>query len=571
MPFDPRPLGEILLETSSLTPEELGTALALQLEKGSGRIGEILVNMKMVSEEELFKAISRQMDIPYWNEIPEEELDLDLLRTVPINFSKRHTLVSLKRDGDMILVALSDPLNLSALDDLQLLLKQPIKPILARTSSILNTINRAYDLISETAETMVKGMSEDDLGILATELEEPEDLLDATDEEAPIIRLVNSVLYQSVKQRASDIHIEPYERDLVVRFRIDGVLYDMVRPHKRFQSSIASRVKIMAALNIAEKRLPQDGRIRIKMAGKDIDIRVSVVPTAHGERIVMRLLDRAQVLLPLDGIGMSGEKLNKMRRLIRMSHGILLETGPTGSGKTTTLYAALNEINTPEKNIITVEDPIEYQLKGIGQIQVNAKIELTFARGLRSILRQDPDVIMVGEIRDLETAEIAIQASLTGHLVLSTLHTNDAATAMTRLVDMGVEPFLVSSSLIGIMAQRLVRMLCPHCKEPYSPTDEELAELSMERDLLGENTLFRPKGCPKCADTGYQGRSGIYELLVVEEEIQHLILKGVDANVIRRAALQKGMTTLRMDGAKKVMQGITSVQEVARVTQETIV
>ena len=571
MPFDPRPLGEILLETSSLTPEALENALALQLEKGSGKIGEILVNMKMVTEEELFRAISRQLDIPYWNEIPEEELDLDILRAVPINFCKRHTLVSIKKEGDVILVALSDPLNLSALDDLQLLLKHPMKALLAKSSSILNTINRAYDLISETAETMVKGMSEDDLGILATELEEPEDLLDATDEEAPIIRLVNSVLYQSVKQRASDIHIEPYERDLVIRFRIDGVLYDMVHPPKRFQNSIASRVKIMAALNIAEKRLPQDGRIRIKIAGKDVDIRVSVVPTAHGERIVMRLLDRAQVLLPLDGIGMTGEKLTRMRRLIRQSHGILLETGPTGSGKTTTLYAALNEINTPEKNIITVEDPIEYQLRGIGQIQVNSKIDLTFARGLRSILRQDPDVIMVGEIRDLETAEIAIQASLTGHLVLSTLHTNDAATAVTCLVDMGVEPFLVSSSLIGIMAQRLVRMLCPHCREPYSPTDEELAELSMDRALLAESSLFRPKGCAKCADTGYQGRSGIYELLLVEEEIQHLILKGVDANVIRRAALERGMTTLRMDGAQKVQQGITSVQEVARVTQETII
>jgi len=571
MPFDPRQIGEILLENTDLTPEQLQSAIEVQLERG-GRIGEILVSMKLLSEEELYRAISRQLDIPYWSEIPEGELDLDLLRAVPINFCKQHALISLKKDGNVIHVAISDPLNLPALDDLQLLLKQPVRPILAKASTILNTINRSYDLISDTAETMVKGMSEDDdLGILATELEEPQDLLDVTDEEAPIIRLVNSVLYQSVKQRASDIHIEPYERDLVIRFRIDGVLYDTVRPPKRIQSSVISRVKIMAALNIAEKRLPQDGRIRIKIAGKDIDIRVSVVPTAHGERIVMRLLDRSQVLLPLDGIGMGGDQLTRMRKLIRMAHGILLETGPTGSGKTTTLYAALNEINTPDKNIITVEDPIEYQLKGIGQIQVNPKIDLTFARGLRSILRQDPDVIMVGEIRDLETAEIAIQASLTGHLVLSTLHTNDAPTAVTRLIDMGVEPFLVSSSLVGVLAQRLIRILCPNCKEPFTPTDEELAELGMDRNTLQDNTLFRPKGCPNCAETGYQGRTGIYEILLVEEEVQSLILKGVDANVIRKAALRRGMTTLRMDGATKVIQGITSIQEVARVTQEIVV
>jgi len=571
MPFDTRPLGEILIDSTHLTPEELEGALVVQQERG-GRIGEILVGMRLATEEEVCLALSRQMDLPYWSEIREDTLSLDILRNVPINFCKRHTLVTLREDADTVLVAVTDPLNLAALDDLQLLLKRPVQPVLARPSTVLTAINRAYDMISDTAETMVKDMREDDdLGLLATELEEPEDLLDAADEEAPIIRLVNSVLYQSVKQRASDIHIEPYERDLVIRFRIDGVLYDVVRPPKRFQSSIISRVKIMAALNIAEKRLPQDGRIRIKLAGKDIDIRVSVVPTAHGERIVLRLLDRSQVLLPLDSIGMSGAKLDRMRRFIHSPHGILLETGPTGSGKTTTLYAALNEINTPDKNIITVEDPIEYQLKGIGQIQVNSKIDLTFARGLRSILRQDPDVIMVGEIRDLETAEIAIQASLTGHLVLSTLHTNDAPTAVTRLVDMGIEPFLVSSSLIGVMAQRLVRLLCPHCKEAYHPTAEEAGEIQIRMDEIPPEGLFRPRGCARCVETGYQGRTGIYELLPVDEAIQNLILKGHDANEIRRAAIQRGMITLRRDGAEKVLRGLTSVQEVARVTQESMV
>ena len=569
MTCDPRTLGQILLETTSLDEEALQAALAIQQERG-GRIGEILINQKLVTEEEVFQALSRQLNIPYWPEIADEKLDLELLRTVPINFCKRHTLLPLKSEGETVQVAVSDPLDLAPMDDLQLLLRKPVQAVLARPTKVLHAINRSYDLISETAEKMVEDLHEEELDLLTTELEEPKDLLDASDE-APIIRLVNSILYNSVKQRASDIHIEPFEKELVVRFRIDGVLYDMVRPPKRFQSSTISRIKIMAGMNIAEKRLPQDGRIRIKIGGKDVDIRVSVIPTAHGERIVMRLLDRTQVLLRLEEIGITGRKLEQIRKLIRRSYGIMLETGPTGSGKTTTLYAALSEINTPDKNIITVEDPIEYQLKGVGQIQVNPKIDLSFARGLRAILRQDPDVIMVGEIRDLETAEIAIQASLTGHLVLSTLHTNDAPTAITRLVDMGIEPFLVSSSLTGVVAQRLIRVLCPLCKEPYVPTDDELKEIQVDRYQLQNGHFYRRGGCQKCSDTGYLGRSGIYELLMVDDEIQNLILKGADANVIRKAAVAKGMTTLRQDGAEKVVAGITTVQEVARVSQDVTV
>ena len=569
MPFDPRPLGQILLEMTSLSEEALENALDVQKQRG-GRIGEVLVSLKLVTEEDVYLALGRQMDMPFWSKIEEQKIDLDLLRAVPINFAKKHTIIPLSLDGEVILVATADPLNLASLDDLQLLLKQPMQPILVRPSTIVQAINHAYDLISQTAEQMVEDLDEEEIDFLSAELEEPKDLLDTTDE-APIIRLVNSILYQAVKQRASDVHIEAFEKELAVRFRIDGVLYDMLRPPKRFQSSTVSRVKIMAGMNIAEKRLPQDGRIRIKMAGKDVDIRVSVIPTAHGERIVMRLLDRSQVILQLDEIGLIGDKLKRMRKLIHMPHGILLETGPTGSGKTTTLYAALSEINTPAKNIITVEDPIEYQLKGIGQIQVNSKIDLTFSRGLRAILRQDPDIIMVGEIRDLETAEIAIQASLTGHLVLSTLHTNDAPTAITRLVDMGIEPFLVSSSLVGVVAQRLIRVLCRHCKEPYQPTEEEYQELELDARQIRNGGVYRPRGCDKCAETGYQGRSGIYELLLVDEEIQSLILKGSDANVIRKTAIKNGMTTLRTDGAQKVLQGITSIQEVARVTQETMV
>ncbi len=559
-------IGQILLETTSLTPEQLDEALTIQRERG-GRLGEILQHMKLISENDLYEALSRQFGLPFFADLSDIPCDLDLIKEIPINFCKKQELVPLRQENETIVVAIADPLNVTALDDLQLMFKKPVQSVLARPSAILHAINRAYDSLSATAEKMVEGLSTEEIDLLTTEFEEPQDLLDVADE-APIIRLVNSILFQAVKQRASDIHIEPFERELLVRYRIDGVLYDLVRPPKRFQSSIISRIKIMAGLNIAEKRLPQDGRIGIKIAGKDVDIRVSVVPTAHGERIVLRLLDRSQVLLKLDEIGLSGDKLATMRRLIRMSHGIILETGPTGSGKTTTLYAALSEINTTDKNIITVEDPIEYQLKGVGQIQVNPKIDLTFARGLRSILRQDPDVIMVGEIRDLETAEIAIQASLTGHLVLSTLHTNDAPTAITRLVDMGIEPFLVSSSLIAVIAQRLVRILCPACKKPYEPTDEELAEIHLSRSALPNGVLYRAVGCPRCASTGFYGRTGIYELLVMDERIQNLITRRADANAIRRAAIEKGMLTLREDGALKVLQGLTTVQEVARVTQE---
>ncbi|MCX7943268.1 MAG: type II secretion system ATPase GspE, partial [Deltaproteobacteria bacterium] len=376
---------------------------------------------------------------------------------------------------------------------------------------------------------------------------------------------------RAIRERASDIHIEPYEKEIVVRFRIDGVLYEIIKPAKRFHSSICSRIKIMAGLNIAEKRLPQDGRIRFKIAGKDIDVRVSVIPTAHGERIVMRLLDKSAVLLDLEQLGLLDDKLKQVKELIRRSHGIILVTGPTGSGKTTTLYAALSDINSPDINILTAEDPIEYQIKGISQLQVNPKIGLTFANALRSFLRQDPDVILVGEIRDLETAEIAIQASLTGHLVLSTLHTNDSATAVTRLVDMGVEPFLVASSLLAVMAQRLVRVVCPDCRIPYMPTYEEVSKIGLSLESIKKKGfIYKSSGCPKCMKTGYTGRVGIYELLIIDDEIRHLILKNTDSTQIKKLAVSKGMDTLRDDGAKKVLDGVTTIDEVLRVTQEDV-
>jgi general secretion pathway protein E len=435
-----------------------------------------------------------------------------------------------------------------------------------------DAINRAYDQASTTtAEELMIDLDEERLDVVASELaQEPRDLLE-TDDSAPIIKLVNGILSQAVKDRASDIHIEVFERDMVVRFRVDGMMFDVLSPPKRFQPAITSRVKVMSGLNIAEKRLPQDGRIRLRIAGRDIDIRVSSIPTAFGERIVLRLLDRAQaaVDINLDRLGFSGENLRKIERLIRQSHGIILATGPTGSGKSTTLYACLSRINSPEKNIITIEDPIEYQLHGVGQMQVNPKIDLTFASGLRSILRQDPDVIMVGEIRDGETAEIAIQAALTGHLVFSTLHTNDSFGAVTRLLDFGVEPFLVSSSILAVLAQRLVRKLCPDCKEAYAPSSTELARIGLTPAAVAE-PIFKAKGCRTCRNTGYKGRVAIQELMVMDDDIRALVMQNSDAATLRRHCTSGGMKLLRQDGGDRVLGGETSIEELLRMTQEDI-
>ena len=561
-------LGELLLEKGLVTEEQLLKGLELQKEK-EGRLGEILCQLKAVSEEDCLRTLSEQLQVPLAPNLEMLTLDPELIKDVPINFAKQYELVPISREGERVKVAISDPLNYFPLMDLGRLLQAEVDPVLASGRSIVAAINRLYDRASSTAEGVMGDLEEDVSGLDAlARLDEPEDLLDVSDE-APIIRLVNSLLFQAVKERASDIHIEPYEKELMVRFRIDGVLYEIIRPPKRFQNSIASRVKIMGGLNIAEKRLPQDGRIRIKIAGKDIDIRLSTLPIAHGERIVMRLLDRESVMLDLEQLGFLDDNLKVMNQLIHLTHGIILVTGPTGSGKTTTLYAALQKINSSDKNIITIEDPVEYQLEGIGQIQVNPKIQLTFANGLRSIVRQDPDVILVGEIRDRETAEIAVQASLTGHLVFSTLHTNDSAGAVARLVDMGVEPFLISSSLLAILAQRLVRKLCPACRAPDRPTPEFLKEVGLEEAARGV-TFYKPVGCPKCLNTGFAGRSAIYELFVVNDEIRELINRNADSTEIKRKARAQGMLTLREDAAHKALQGLTSLSEIVRVTQEDI-
>ncbi len=567
-----RPLGEILRETAKLPEDKLAEALAQQAEKG-GRIGEVLLGLKSITEEQLFQALAYQLDLPFSAKLPVDEITPELIQKLPINFAKQAKLLPLRVEGDRVVVATGDPLDTALLDHARMLLEAPVTPLLAPPQAILDAINQVYDRAANEAERLMDDLAAEDLDSLAHELEEPQDLLDAADDEAPIIKLVNSLLFQAVKERASDIHIEPFERDLSVRFRVDGVLREKIKPPKRFQKAIASRVKIMGNLNIAETRLPQDGRIRIKIAGRDIDIRLSTVPTTHGERIVMRLLDKSAVLLDLAEIGFSKDQLVLMDSLIHRSHGIILVTGPTGSGKTTTLYAALSKINTTDLNILTVEDPVEYQIKGIGQVQVNPKIELTFASGLRSFLRQDPDVIMVGEIRDLETAEIAIQASLTGHLVFSTVHTNDAPGAITRLVDMGVEPFLVASSLVGCLAQRLVRVVCKECRVPYQPTAEELSEMGLPptalRDAAVEH-LWRAVGCSNCNGTGYRGRTGIYEMMVVSDDIRQQILQKVDSNTIKKTAIAQGMRALIHDGAAKVLRGITTSAELLSVTQEDL-
>lgn len=574
--YDRQKIGEILIEMGKATPAEVERALTIQRDKG-GRLGEILIEMEAVQELDVIKALSRQLDYPFQESVDTEKIDLSLLERLQLGWARGAGVLPFERRNNYVLVATDDPLALQELDEVRMLTGSEILPVLVPTTALQAAINSAFD---KKSRQLGGGLDELD------EAENPHaeeasldinDLLDAgDDDEAPVIRFVNSLFVQAVRERASDIHIEPGEKEITVRFRIDGVLKEVANPPKRFHSSISTRVKIMAGLNIAEKRLPQDGRIRIKMAGKDIDIRVATAPAVHGERITMRLLDKSAVLLNLRDIGMAEDHLQEVMRLIFRPHGIILVTGPTGSGKTTTLYSCLSEINSPDKNILTIEDPVEYQLDGISQMQVNPKIQLNFATGLRSYLRHDPDVIMVGEIRDVETAEMAIQASLTGHLVFSTLHTNDAAGAFTRLTDMGVEPFLVSSTVICSLAQRLVRRLCPDCRVAYRPTEEELVEVGLTAaDIDGtyDGYIYKPGedgSCPTCLGLGYKGRMGIYEVMSVSDEIRRLVMDRADASTIKRVAAQEGMRGLREDGALKVLRGETSIEEVLRVTQEDV-
>lgn len=494
--------------------------------------------------------------------LTDEFIDPSVLEGVSLTFVKKNLVLPLNKKDGRLTVAMAGHKGIFALHELERLTGLPVRPIFVCEQEILAAINKLFDRLSGTPSEVMEDLQGESIETIANLWEEPKDLIDLT-EEAPIIKLINSLLFQAVKDRASDIHIEPYEKDVEVRFRVDGVLYPVLTPPKSIQEALASRVKIMAGLDIAEKRLPQDGKIRLLVAGKDIYVRVSVIPTSHGERIVLRLLDRKADIIRLEKIGLAPEQVSSVNSILSRNSGIILVTGPTGSGKTTTLYSAISAINSTARNIITVEDPIEYQLKGIGQVHVNSKIGLTFASGLRSILRQDPDVIMIGEIRDKETAEIAIQASLTGHLVLSTLHTNDTATAVTRLVDMGIEPFLVASSLAAIVAQRLVRVLCPHCKKEYPPSEEETSLFKVP-----PSSLWKAVGCGKCFNTGYYGRTGIFEMLIPGSDMRPMILRNQDSETLKRHALSRGMRTMLDDGLRKAADGITSIEEVLRVTEE---
>jgi general secretion pathway protein E len=562
-------LGEILLRTTRLEPQELERARQRQA-TSQERLSDILVEEGMLNSDEVLAALARQLDLPLRTDLPLATIDDEYALKIPISYAKQHRLLPIGGDAELgtVSVVAADPLAMAPLDDLRILFDgAEIQLELASDRLILSAINSVFDR-GATATDQLAEEATDDLDELAMEISgEPRDLLEATDD-APIIRLVNSMLHHAVKERASDIHIEPFEKEIRVRFRIDDVLYEPMKPLPRsLQASIASRIKIMGSLDIAEKRLPQDGRIRLKIAGRDYDVRLSTIPVQFGERLVLRLLPDSQELVDLERIGFSETQLEVLARIMKRPNGIFLVTGPTGSGKTTTLHAALSSINDTDKNIITIEDPVEIQQPGVAQIEVNPKINLTFAAGLRSILRQDPNVVLVGEIRDKETAEIAIQASLTGHLVLSTLHTNDAPSAITRLVDMGIEPFLVGSSLVAVLAQRLVRLLCLQCRESYIAPENELRELGV-RAAGREITLYRGVGCAACNQTGYHGRVGIFEIMLVDDEIRGMVSTNVDSKTIKKAAVAKGMGTLRQDGARKALRGISSVAEVMRATEE---
>jgi len=532
-----------------IPPEVVARAAARRRE---GRtLGEALGELGATDAASFARALAETAGLPFAAALPGPPAR-ELIAVLPMPFARRHLVLPLARDAAGLAVALADPAALAALDDLRVLYGAPVRPLVAPAAALRDAITRAYDAAARSAADTMDAIEGERLDLVAGELDEPPDLLEAGDD-TPVIRLLNALLAQAVKDGASDIHVEPYERGLAVRFRVDGLLHDVLEPPARLAATLASRVKIMAGLDIAERRLPQDGRVAVRVAGRDVDVRVSIVPTAFGERVVLRLLERASALRDLPDLGLAPATAARLERVLGQSHGIVLVTGPTGSGKTTTLYAALRRLAGGERNIMTIEDPIEYQLRGIGQVQASSRIGLTFAAGLRAVLRQDPDVILVGEIRDRETVEIAMQAALTGHLVFSTLHTNDAPGAMTRLVDMGVEPFLISSSVLAVLAQRLLRRVCDGCAVPGPPGDEP---------------RHAGPGCAACRGTGYRGRTAIHELLVVDGPVRALVMARADAAAIRRHATAAGMTTLRDDGLGKARAGITTVAEVLRATQD---
>lgn len=554
-------LDELLLARGLITDEQL--AEARHQASSSGRsLGRVLIELGFVSEAGLVSILAEQLGLEFID-LSDATIDPSAVAMVPEGTARRHNCVPVRVDeSGRLVIAMADPANVVAVDDIRAIAGRDIRTVVSTKVDVLSAINRHYRL-DRTAETLV----EEAVAEKAAEEKTLESVLaSAGSEDAPIIKLVNLLITQAVRDRASDIHIEPGERDLRVRFRIDGVLHEVMKPPKSVQAGITSRLKIMAEINIAERRIPQDGRIGLVVAGKQIDLRVATLPTVHGEKIVMRILDKSSVLLELSDLGFMPDNYTRFEESFRKPYGAILVTGPTGSGKSTTLYATLNILNRPEVNVITVEDPVEYQLPGVNQVQTNVKAGLTFASALRSILRSDPDICLIGEIRDRETAQIAIEAALTGHLVLSTLHTNDAPSALTRLVEMGIEPFLVASSLDCVLAQRLARKLCSRCKEPYVPTEQELNAARFEYDPDEElPKLYRPVGCTACGKTGYKGRMAIHEVMTITEEIERLVAEHASAEEMGKVARSQGMRTLRQDGLMKVREGLTSIEEILRV------
>lgn len=552
-------IGDLLLKHTSLTSAQLEECVQLQEQEG-GRLGDILLRKKYVLPHEITRALCAQIDLPYLDDLKPNEIDPTLVDKLPINYARTREVLPISLKDNILTVAVADPFNVESVEDLRVLYSCPsIRTVVVTSNRLQDAINRVYE---RNTSNMIQDINREDEESY-DDLEGPIDILDATEDEAPVIRFVNSVIFRAVKEKASDIHVEPFEKETVIRFRVDGIMHDILHQPKKVHAAVSSRIKVMGNLDIAEKRIPQDGRIFRKVAGKEIDIRLSSIPTQFGERMVMRILEKGGELLSLERLGFEGETLEHVNKLVHRENGIILVTGPTGSGKSTTMAACLTRINSADINILTAEDPIEYQINGVGQLQVNPKIDLTFARALRSFLRQDPDVIMVGEVRDSETAELAVTAALTGHLVISSLHTNEAAGAFPRLIDMGVEPFLVASSVNAVLGQRLVRRVCTKCRESYEASALELQELGV-KNVKGPITLYKSVGCVACSQTGFSGRINMHELLIVDDQIRSLVMKNSDSATIRKAAQEKGMLTMREDGARKVLAGITTVQELSR-------
>jgi type IV pilus assembly protein PilB len=559
-------IADALLAEGLLTEEQLTEVLGLQKKQG-GRLLKLLLEKQLVTEQDMMVCMGRCLGASPVTlakmHVPQEVIEL-----IPKDLAQTYKMVAVARLGRKLFVAMADPLNVLALDDLRRVRPNvQIVPLISTEKAVVDFLNNAQTQASGSIDAILKDVDVSDVELAKESGEEINlDQLVESSEEGPVIKLVNLMLVQAIKDRASDIHIEPFEKQLRLRYRVDGVLYDSTAPPKGLQSAISSRIKIMANLDIAERRLPQDGRFRIKLSGREVDLRVSVLPTVHGEKIVMRVLDKGNLSLNLESLGLPADDLERFRNAIDAPHGMILMTGPTGSGKTSTLYAVLTQLNTSDVNIVTVEDPVEYQMLGVNQVQVKPEIGLTFAGGLRSILRQDPDVVMVGEIRDSETADIAVKAALTGHLVLSTLHTNDAPGAIARLVDMGIEPFLVSSSLLMVCAQRLLRKICPHCKEAFKVPADVIDRLSLNHEEVSASTYYRGRGCSRCKDTGFLGRMAILEVLGITNALREQILHDTSAKVIKDLAIKEGLRTLRLAGLEKAKAGLTSLDEVLRVS-----